>query len=85
MAIELNVLRCRGGCETRSVEWPAKKKEISPRMPEEDKGYLTVTWPDDAQGTSKCSVCGVCSHVVLLLKHLALMERVRGGMALQHA
>lgn len=32
--------------------------------------YLTVTWPDDAQGTSKCSVCGARSHVVLLLKCL---------------
>lgn len=53
------------------------------RMEQGDRGYLTVTWPDDAQGTSKCSVCGARSHVVLLLKCLLPIKTVRGGMAFQ--
>lgn len=46
--------------------------------------YLTVTWPDDAQGTSKCSVCVARSHVVLLLKCLLPIKTVRGRMAFQN-
>lgn len=47
--------------------------------------YLTVTWPDDAQGTCACSVYGTWSHDVLLKCCCLVMEGLRSGCALNSA
>lgn len=50
-----------------------------------DRLYLTVTWPDDAQGTSTCSVWRLRNQVVLLLKCLLAIGRLSSDCGLNRA